>query len=63
MKLAIAIALFILLEITAHATASKNFYKTSHISQSVIGVSCPGNGGEPKVIGTVDGTLLISCGK
>lgn len=58
----LAIALLVLVGIAAAADRAKNFYKTSHISQSVIGVSCPGNGGDPTVIGNVDGTLLVSCG-
>ena len=60
MKLTIAI---LVLVGTLYATErAKAFYKTTHVNQSVIGISCPGNGGDPTVIGNVEGTLLISCG-
>ena len=57
-----ALVILILVGLATAADRAKSFYKTSHISQSVIGISCPGNGGDPTVIGNVDGTLLISCG-
>lgn len=59
----IAIAVLILGSVAAVAADSvKSFYKVSHISQSILGVSCPGNHGDPTVITNVSGTLLISCG-
>lgn len=58
----------VLLFIVAVATADaaervRSYYKVSHISQSVVGISCPGNGGDPTVVTNVSGTLLISCGR
>ena len=41
----------------------KPFYKISRISQSLVGISCPGNNGDPTVVTNVAGTLLVSCGK
>jgi hypothetical protein len=58
----LAICLLLLVGLATAAERAKNFYKTAHISQSVIGISCPGNDGDPTVIGNVDGTLLVSCG-
>lgn len=39
-----------------------NLYKVAHINQSVVGISCPGNNGDPTVVGNIEGTLVISCG-
>lgn len=44
------------------AERAKSFYKVSHLSESVVGISCPGNNGDPTVVANVSGTLLISCG-
>lgn len=41
---------------------AKSFYKIAHLSQSVVGVSCPGNFGTPTVVGNYSGILVISCG-
>ncbi len=42
---------------------AKSFYKIAHLSQSVVGISCPGNQGDPTVVGNVSGVLIVSCGK
>ncbi len=55
----------VLLTLSALALATErvqSFYKVSRISQSVVGISCPGNGGDPTVVTNVNGTLLVSCG-
>ena len=57
------LTLVLLLTLTVAAEERvRSFYKVSHISQSVVGISCPGNGGDPTVITNVSGTLLVSCG-
>jgi hypothetical protein len=63
-KLTLLITLLILAAIaSAQQARVKAFYKVSHISQSVVGISCPGNDGDPTVITNVSGTLLVSCGR
>jgi len=63
MKLRLAIAVLILGALAlAEEAKVRSFYKISHISQSVVGISCPGNGGDPTVVTNVSGTLLVSCG-
>ncbi len=44
------------------AERARSYYKVSHISQTVVGISCPGNGGDPTVVENVSGVLLVSCG-
>jgi len=61
MKRIIAV-LLMLGGIAVAAEKAKAFYKVTRINQSVIGISCPGNGGDPTVITNLNGTLLVSCG-
>jgi len=57
-------AVLLLASVTgAAAERAKSLYKVSHISESVVGISCPGNGGDPTVVTNISGTLLISCGQ
>lgn len=56
------IAVLILGSLAAATTGVKSFYKVTHISQSIIGISCPGNNGDPTVVTNLAGTLLVSCG-
>jgi hypothetical protein len=58
----LALCLLLLAGAAVATDRVKTFYKTTHLNQSVIGISCPGNGGDPTVIGNVEGTLLVSCG-
>lgn len=60
----LALAVFVLAFACALVASErpKNIYKVSHISSAVVGISCPGNGGDPTVITNIDGTLLVSCG-
>lgn len=44
------------------AERTKYLYKIVRLSDSVVGVSCPGNNGDPTVITNIQGTLLVSCG-
>jgi hypothetical protein len=39
------------------------FYKISRLNQESVGISCPGNNGDPTVAGNVGGVLIVSCGK
>jgi hypothetical protein len=59
----IIVILLVLGGIAGAAERAKSLYKVSHISESVVGISCPGNGGDPTVVTNVSGTLLVSCGK
>jgi hypothetical protein len=57
--------LIVLLALCVAAMAAervKNIYHVSHISESVVGISCPGNHGDPTVVTNVSGVLLVSCG-
>jgi hypothetical protein len=56
------IVALLLVGLAIAADKPKNFYKIAHISQSVVAISCPGNGGDPAVVKNIDGVLLISCG-
>jgi hypothetical protein len=58
----ILVILLVLGGVAGAAERAKNLYKVAHISESVIGISCPGNNGDPTVITNVSGTLLVSCG-
>lgn len=44
------------------AERAKAWYKISHINETLVGVSCPVNHGDPTVIGNYNGVLLVSCG-
>jgi hypothetical protein len=58
----ILVILLVLGGVAGAAERAKSFYKIAHLSESVVGISCPGNGGDPTVAGNVDGVLLVSCG-
>jgi hypothetical protein len=58
----ILIAVLLLVTAAMAADKVKSLYKVSHISPSVVGISCPGNDGDPTVIQNVSGVLLVSCG-
>lgn len=56
-------ALLLSTVITSYAVERvKRLYKVSYISRTVLGVSCPGNNGDPTVITKSGDILLISCG-
>jgi len=38
------------------------FYKISRLNQTSVGISCPGNQGDPTVEGNVGGMLVVGCG-
>jgi hypothetical protein len=59
----IAVILLCLAGIAGAAERAKSLYKVSHISPSVVGISCPGNNGDPTVVTNISGTLLVSCGR
>jgi len=40
----------------------KSLYHVSHVSESLVGISCPINHADVTVIGNYNGVLLISCG-
>lgn len=41
---------------------SKSLFRVVRLNESVVGISCPGNGGDPTVVTNLNGTLLVSCG-
>lgn len=58
--------LFAVLMLGVGAVASERmqaFYKISRLNQESVGISCPGNGGDPTVAGNVGGVLIVSCGR
>jgi len=57
-----AIAVLLLVSFGYAADKAKSLYKVVHINESVVGISCPGNHGDPTVITNAEGTLLVSCG-
>lgn len=62
-KTKILAVLLLLGGIAIASEKAKSFYKITHVNQSVVGISCPGNDGDPTVITNVSGTLLVSCGR
>jgi hypothetical protein len=58
----IFLSILILTTFALAADKVKSVYKVTRLSPTVLGVSCPGNGGDPAVIRNVSGVLLISCG-
>ena len=38
------------------------FYKISRLNQEAVGISCPGNNGDPTVEGNIGGMLVVGCG-
>lgn len=62
MRLRVLFAILLLAACAMAADRVKSLYKVAHISETLVGVSCPGNGGDPTVVGNYGGTLLVSCG-
>ena len=58
----ILVILLVLGGVAGAAERAKNLYKVAHISETVVGISCPINHGDVTVIGNYDGVLLISYG-
>lgn len=61
MKKRIALAVILMVGLVEAATM-KTIYKVTKLSPTVVGISCPLNGGDPAVVRNVDGVLLVSCG-
>lgn len=58
----ILIILLVLGGIAVAAERSKSLFRVVRLNESVVGISCPGNGGDPTVVTNLNETLLVSCG-